>query len=98
MIQQEKKIIQSQHKRKKEENVTDLKLAVDTHSQPILTTHCALSSVTVVSAWPVSDIWMDEHGRVLSGRSTPLSRANCSRQIGRKRVRETMTKASLRMG
>ena len=36
-----------------------------------------------------------EHRSVLKGNKYPLSRANCSRQMGRKRVSETMTKTSL---
>jgi len=70
---------------------THLKLAVSTQAQPNLTTHLTSSS----SAAPVGGVGLEEHGIVLSGRRKPLSRANCSRQIGRKRVRETITKTSL---
>lgn len=70
---------------------THLKLAVSTQAQPNLTTHLGASS----SAVPTEGAGREEHGVVLSGRRKPLSRANCSRQMGRKRVRETMTKTSL---
>jgi hypothetical protein len=38
---------------------------------------------------------MGEQRSFLSGRRYPLSLANCSRQIGRNRVKETTTKTSL---
>jgi hypothetical protein len=70
---------------------THLKLAVSIQAQPNLTTHLASSSSIV----PTGGAGLEEHGTVLSGSRKPLSRANCSRQIGRKSVRETITKTSL---
>jgi hypothetical protein len=71
-------------------NWTHLKLAVSIHSQPILTAH-------LTSAFSGAIPESEEHDLVFSGCKNPLSRANCSRQIGRKSVRETTTKASLAM-
>lgn len=62
-----------------------LKLAVSTHPHPNLTTQ-RLSSSTSFTLVQRSDF---------SGAKKPLSRANCSRQTGRKRVRETTAKTSL---
>ena len=70
---------------------THLKLAVSIQAHPNLTTHLASSS----SVEPAGGEGRDEQGIVLSGRRKPLSRANCSRHMGRKRVRETITKTSL---
>jgi len=70
---------------------THLKLAVSIQAQPNFTTHLATSS----SAVPAGDGELEVHGVVLSGSRKPLSRANCSRQMGRKRVRETIANASL---
>jgi len=63
-----------------------LKLAVSIQAQPSLTTQGVLGSRSEVQ------------GTILSGSRTPLSRANCSRHIGRKRVRETTAKTSLPRG
>ena len=68
--------------------MTHLKLAVSIQSQPILTEQ--RPAADVVSSSPG-----DTHGLVRSGSKKPLSLANCSRQMGRKRVSETTTKTSL---
>jgi len=72
-------------------SISDLKLAESIQAQPSLTTHLA----TFSSAVPARGGGLEVHGIVLSGSRKPLSRANCSRQMGRKRVRETIAKASL---
>ena len=82
-----------------------LKLAVSIHAQPIFTTHlissgenaCADASELVVAfaACIGGEELTVEHDTVLSGSNTPLSRANCSRQMGRNMVKETTTKTSL---
>ena len=53
-----------------------------------------LAFVVVVELF-VATTTAAEHRSVLKGNKYPLSRANCSRQMGRKRVSETMTKTSL---
>jgi hypothetical protein len=70
-----------------------LKLALSIHAQPIFTTQRAsCSSACDVS---VEFVLSDMQGCVRSGKRNPLSLANCSRQIGKNSVRETMTKTSL---
>ena len=51
--------------------------------------------VVVVVELSVATTTAAEHRSILKGNKYPLSRANCSRQMGRKRVSETMTKTSL---
>lgn len=63
--------------------MTHLKLAVSTQSQPILTEQRA------------PEDGVDKQGVMRSGSKKPLSLANCSRQMGRKRVSETTTNTSL---
>jgi len=69
-----------------------LKLAVSIQTQPILTWH--LSASANVSA--KVDVVLEEHGRIRSGATNPLSLANCSRQMGRNSVSETITNTSLK--
>jgi len=80
-----------------------LKLAVSIQTQPILTWHLsasasvsakALTEVDVVSTCDI--VVLEEHGRARSGAMKPLSLANCSRQMGRNRVNETITNTSLK--
>lgn len=70
-------------------NGKHLKLAVSTQKPAIFTTHLADSAVP---AFPSPAIG---HGRVRPGSRTPLSLANCSRQMGRKRPSEQVAKTSL---
>ena len=76
------------------------------HAQPIFTTHLISSRAkacvetlllpTVAFAACISgEERTVEHGAILSGSNTPLSRANCSRQMGRSVVNETTAKTSL---
>jgi len=76
--------------------LTYLKLAVSIHAHPIFTTQRAASTASAAVALPVSGVGFKlEQGKVLSGNKKPLSLANCSKHIGRKSVKETMTKTSL---
>lgn len=82
---------------------THLKLAVSIHTHPILTSHRsesanASSGVVVVEFVCKGIDLIAEQGRVLSGARYPLSLANCSKHIGRKSVKDTMTKTSLLQG
>jgi len=79
-----------------------LKLAVSIQTQPSLTWHLSASTSASVKALAevevvlTCDIFvLEEHGRVRSGAINPLSLANCSRQMGRNRVSETITNTSL---
>jgi len=76
-----------------------LKLAVSIQTQPSLTWHLSASasaSLAEVDAVLTCGVFvLEEHGRVRSGEINPLSLANCSRQMGRNRVNETITNTSL---
>jgi hypothetical protein len=68
--------------------VVHLKLALSTHTPASLTTQ----RVAGPSTW----LEIDEHGSARPARSMkPLSRANCSRHIGRNKVKDTITNTSL---
>jgi hypothetical protein len=78
-----------------------LKLAVSIHTQPIFTSHLSASVrvSTVPSGTPVAFAcntgFLNEHGSVREGEMYPLSLANCSKQMGRNNVKDTMTNTSL---
>ena len=78
--------------RKKEDNEY-LKLALSIHAQPIFTTQRA--SCSIACDVSVEFVLNDEQGCIRSGKRNPLSLANCSKQIGKNSVKETMTKTSL---
>lgn len=71
------------------ETNTHLKLALSIQTQPILTTQ------RPGGASESSFETIEEHGSVLSGKMNPLSLANCSKQIGKNSVNETITNTSL---
>jgi hypothetical protein len=66
-----------------------LKLALSIHTQPIFTTHRPSGS-----NW-VALFCRGTQGFVRPGSKNPLSLANCSRQIGRNSVNDTITNTSL---
>ncbi|KAL9708906.1 hypothetical protein Ac2012v2_008061 [Leucoagaricus gongylophorus] len=72
-------------------------------TQPILTSHLSASANVSAKALTEADVVLtcdivvlEEHGRVRSGAINPLSLANCSRQIGRNSVNDTITNTSLK--
>jgi len=69
--------------------VADLKLAVSIHTQPSLTAQRAASPTGEFGGGMYS-----AHGISKLGAMYPLSRANCSRQMGRKSVSDTTAKTS----